>query len=73
MKMRIKRLEHRFGGTYSIIGDFVLRIDHAAVRKGRSAEQMLLPFFPPLFIRLSDEEGRNPLDRSASVSAFGGS
>ena len=44
MKMRIKGLEHRFGGTYSIIGDLVLGINHATVCKGRSAEQVLLPF-----------------------------
>ena len=61
MKMRIKGLEHRFGDTYSVIGDFVLGVDHATVRKSRFAEQMLLPFFPPLFVRLSNEEGWNPL------------
>ena len=44
-----------------IIGDFVLGVNHAAVRKGRFAEQVLLPFFPPLFVRLSDEEDRDPL------------
>jgi len=61
MEVKLKELKHRFKDAYSIIGNFILRIDHAAVRKSRSAEQMLLPFCPPLFIRLSDEGGWNPL------------
>ena len=61
MEVKVKGLRHQIGNTYSIIGDFVLAVDHATVRKSRFAEQMLLPFFPPLFVRLSDEEGRDPL------------
>jgi len=61
MKMRIKGFEHQFGGTYSIDGDFVLRIDHATICKGRSAEQVLLPLLPPLLVCLSNKEGWNPL------------
>ena len=61
MEIKVKQLRHQFGNTYSVIGNFVLGVDHAAVRKSRFAEQMLLPFFPPLFVRLSDEEGRDPL------------
>jgi len=61
MEIRVKELRHRFGNTYSAIGNFVLGVNHAAVRKSQFAEQMLLPFFPPLFVRLSDEEGRDPL------------
>jgi len=59
--MEIKELRHRFGNTHNVIRDFVLGVDHAAVQESRFAEQMLLPFFPPLFVRLSDEEGRDPL------------
>jgi len=61
MEIELKELKHRFGNTYSIIGNFVLGIDHAAVRKSRFAEQMLLPFLPPLFVRLSNESGWDPL------------
>jgi len=61
MQIKVKGLRHWFGNTYSIVGDFVLGVDHAAVRKSRFTEQMLLPFFPPLFVRLSNEEGRDPL------------
>jgi len=61
MEIKVKRLRHRFGNTYSVIGNFVLRVDHAAVCKSRFVEQMILPFFPPLFVRLSNEEGRDPL------------
>jgi len=61
MELKLRKLKHRFEDTYSIIGDFVLGIDHAAVRKSRSAEQMLLSFCPPLLVRLSDEGGWNPL------------
>ena len=38
MEIELKELEHRFKDTYSVSGDFVLRIDHAAIRKGRFAE-----------------------------------
>jgi len=61
MEIELKELRHRFGNTYSIIGTFVLRIDRAAVCKSRFAEQVLLPFLPPLFVRLSNEGGRDPL------------
>ena len=61
METKLGGLKHRFEDTYSIIGDFVLRIDHTTVREGRFAEQVLLPFCPPLFVRLSDEGGWNPL------------
>ena len=61
MEIKLKELKHRFEGTYSIVGNFILGIDHAAVPKSRSAKQMLLPFCPPLFVRLSDEGGRDPL------------
>ena len=54
-------MKHRFGNAYSIIGDFVLGVDHTAVREGRFAEQVLLPFLPPLFVRLSDEKDQDPL------------
>jgi len=72
MEIKVKGLRHRFGNTYSVIGNFVLRVDHAAVRESRFAEQMLLPFFPPLFVRLMKRAGIHS-DKSASVSAFGGS
>ena len=61
MEIKVKGLRHRFGNTYSIVEDFVLRVDHAAVCKSRFAEQVLIPFFPPLFVRLSNEESRDPL------------
>jgi len=61
MEVKVKGLKHRFRNTYSIIGDFVLGVDHAAVRESRFLEQMLFPFFPPLFVCLSNEEGRNPI------------
>ena len=61
MEIKLKELRHWFENTYSIIGNFILGIDHAAVRKSRFAEQMFLPFLPPLFVRLSNEEGRDPL------------
>ena len=61
MEMKLRKLKHRFEDTYSIIGNFVLGIDHAAIRKSQPAEQMLLPFCPPLLVRLSDEVGWNPL------------
>jgi len=61
MEIKVKGLRHRFGNTYSVIRNFVLGVDHTAIRKSQFAEQMLLPFFPPLFVRLSDEEGRDPL------------
>ena len=57
MEIKLKELKHRFEEAYSIIRDFILGVDHATVRKSRSAEQVLLPFCPPLFIRLSDEGG----------------
>ena len=60
-KVKMKGLKYRFRNTYSIIGDFVQGVDHAVVRESRFAEQMLLPFFPLLFVRLSNEEGRDPL------------
>ena len=60
MKVKVK-LKHRFENTYSIIGDSVLRVDHAAARESRFAEQMLFPFFPPLFVCLSNEEGWDPI------------
>jgi len=60
MEVKVKGLKHRFGNTYGIIGDSVLGVDHAAVRESRFAEQMLFPFFPPLFVCLSNEEGRDP-------------
>ena len=61
MKMKIERLKHRFGNTYSVVGNFILGVDHAAVRTSRFAEQMLIPLFPPLFVHLCNEEGRDPL------------
>jgi len=61
MEVKVKGLRHWIGNTYSVIGDFVLGVDHAAVRKSQFAEQMLLPIFPQLFVRLSDEEGWDPL------------
>jgi len=36
--------------TYNVIGNFIFRIDHVAVRVSRYSEQMLLPFFPPVFV-----------------------
>jgi len=33
MEIELKELKHRFGNTYSIIGNFVLGVDHVAVRK----------------------------------------
>jgi len=38
MEIKVKGLRHRFGNTYSVIGNFVLGVDHATVRKGRFAE-----------------------------------
>jgi len=61
MEITLRELKPRFEDTYSVVRYFVLGIDHAAVRKSRSIEQMLLPFCPPLLIRLSDEGGWNPL------------
>jgi len=61
MEIKVKELRHWFGNTYSDIRNFVLGVDHAAVRKSGFAEQMLLPFFPPLFVSLSNEEGQDPL------------
>jgi len=61
MEIKAKELGHWFENTYSVIRNFVLWVNHATVRERRFAEQMLLPFFPPLFVRLSDEEGWDPL------------
>jgi len=61
MEIKVKGLKHRFRNTYSIIGDFVPGVDHTVVRESRFAEQMLLPFFPPLFVCLSNEEGQDPI------------
>jgi len=61
MEIKVKEWRHQFGNTYSIIGNFALGVDHATVCESRFAEQMLLPFFPPLFVRLSDEKGWDPL------------
>ena len=61
MEVKVKGLVHRFRNTYSIVGDFVLGVDHAAVRESRFAEQMLFPFFPQLFLCPSNEEGRDPI------------
>ena len=61
MEIGMKKLKHQFENTYSAIGDFVLGVDHAAICEGRSAEQVFLPFCPPLLVRLSDEGGWNPL------------
>jgi len=33
MKMKLEELEHWFKDTYNIIGDFVLGVDHTAVRE----------------------------------------
>jgi len=60
LKETVRELKHRFKNTYSVVRDLVLRVNHATVRKSRSAEQVLFPFFPPLFICLSNEEGRDP-------------
>jgi len=49
MEIELKELKHRFEDAYSIIGNLILRIDHAAVHESRFAEEMLLPFYPPLF------------------------
>ena len=61
MEVKMKGLEHRFRNTYSIVRDFVLGVDHATVHESRFAEQMIFPFFPPLFVCLSNEEGRDPV------------
>jgi len=61
MEIKLKKLKHRFEDTYSVIGNFVLGVDHAAIHKSRSAEQMLLPFCPPLLVCLSDEGGWDTL------------
>ena len=55
----IEELRHRLK-TYSVFGDFVLGVNHTAVCKGRSAEQVLFPLRPPLFVRLSNEESWDP-------------
>ena len=51
----INGLEHRLK-AYSVLGDLVLGVDHAAVCEGRSVEQVIFLFLPPLFICLSNEE-----------------
>ena len=56
MEMKKKRLKHRCKDAYSVDRDLVLRINHATVCKSRSTEHVLFPFFPPLFVCLSDEE-----------------
>ena len=61
MEIELNESRHRFGNTYSVIRNFVLGVDHVVERESRFAEQMLLPFFPLLFVRLSNEEGRDPL------------
>lgn len=61
MEIKMRKLKHRFKDTYSVIGNFVLRVDHAAIHKSRSVEQMFLPFCSPLLVCLSDEGGWNPL------------
>ena len=38
MEIKVKGLSHRFGNTYNVIGNFVLGVDHVAVRKSRFAE-----------------------------------
>jgi len=38
MEIKLKELKHRFEDAYNIIEDFILRVDHAAVRKSQSAE-----------------------------------
>ena len=55
----MKRLKHRLK-TYSVLGDFILGVDHAAVCEGQSTEQMLFPLFPPLLVHLGDEKGWDP-------------
>ena len=61
MEEKVGGLKHQFKNTYSVIRDFVLRVNHATVCKSRSAEQVLFLFFPPLFVCLSDEEGWDPI------------
>ena len=41
-----KGLKYR-EGTYNIIRDFMLRIDHVAVHVSRYPEKMFFPFYPP--------------------------
>ena len=55
-----RRLKHRLE-TYSVLGDFILGVDQTTVREGRFAKQVFFPLFPPLFVCLSDEEGRDPI------------
>ena len=38
MEIKVKGLKHWFGNTYSVVGDFVRGVDHAAVRKSQFAE-----------------------------------
>ena len=40
--------------------DLVFGVDHAAVCESQSAEQVLFPLFPPLFVCLSNEESWDP-------------
>jgi len=55
----IKELRY-WSKTYSVIRNFIVGIDHAAVCQSRCVEQVFLPFFPPLFIHPGNEEGWNP-------------
>jgi len=45
----IKGLKYR-QGTYNIIGNLIVEVNHVALHVSRYPEQMLLLFFPPLFV-----------------------
>ena len=60
MESESERIKASVYSTYSIIRDFILGVDHTTVCESRSAEQVFFPFFPPLFVCLSDEESRDP-------------
>jgi len=54
-----KELTYR-SKTYSVIENLIAGIDHASICPSRRAEQVFSPFFPPLFVHLSNEEGWDP-------------
>jgi len=50
MKLKLRKELRYQQGTYHIIGNFIIRVNHVAVHMGRYPKQMLLPFFPPMFV-----------------------
>jgi len=50
IKLKLTRgLKYR-QGTYNVVKYFIFGIDHVVVHVSRYPEQMLLPFFPPIFV-----------------------